>query len=67
MGFPGVSVVENTAASTGYLALTPGSGRSPREGSGCLFQDSCLGNPIDGGAWRVQSMDLPKSQTGLTN
>ena len=27
----------------------PGSGRSPREGNGCPFQDSCLENSKDGG------------------
>ena len=29
----------------------PGSGRSPGEGNGNLLQYSCLGNPIDRGAW----------------
>ena len=29
----------------------PGSGRSPGEGNGNPLQDSCLENPIDGGAW----------------
>ena len=26
-------------------------GRSPGEGNGNSFQYSCLGNPMDGGAW----------------
>ena len=29
----------------------PGLGRSPGEGSGCLLQYSCLGNPTDREAW----------------
>ena len=29
----------------------PGSGRSPGRGSGNPFQYSCLGNPMDRGAW----------------
>ena len=29
----------------------PGLGRSPGEGSGNPLQDSCLGNPMDRGAW----------------
>ena len=31
----------------------PGSGRSPREGHGNPLQYSCLGNPMDRGAWRA--------------
>ena len=31
----------------------PGSGRSPVEGNGNLFQYSCLENPLDRGAWWV--------------
>ena len=33
--------------------LIPGSGRSPGEGSGYPLQHSCLGNPINRGAWRA--------------
>ena len=31
----------------------PGSGRSRGEGNGNPLQYSCLGNPMDGGAWRA--------------
>ena len=34
----------------------PGSGRSPGEGNGNPLQYSCLENPMDGRAWRLQSM-----------
>ena len=33
--------------------LIPGSGRSPGEGNCNPFQYSCLGNPMDKGAWWV--------------
>ena len=33
--------------------LIPGSGRSPGEGNGNLLQYSCLGNPMDIGAWQA--------------
>ena len=31
----------------------PGSGRSPGEENGNPFQNSCLRNPVDGGAWQA--------------
>ena len=33
--------------------LIPGLGRSPEEGNGNPFQYSCLGNPVDKGAWQA--------------
>ena len=33
------------------LGLIPGSGRFPGKGNGYAFQDSCLENSIDRGAW----------------
>ena len=54
MGFPGGSVVRNppaNAGSTGDSSLIPGSGRYPGEGNGNPLQYSCLGNPVDKGAW----------------
>ena len=43
--------------SAGDLGLIPGSGRFPGEGNGNPFQNSCLENPMDGGAWgRLLSM-----------
>ena len=53
MGFPGDSVVKNLPASVGDVGLIPGSERSSGEGSGNPLQYSCLGNPVDRGAWRA--------------
>ena len=53
LGFPGGSVVKNPPASAGDAGLIPGSGRCPGEGNGNPLQYSCLGNPIDRGAWQT--------------
>ena len=47
--FPGGSDGKEPACNAGDLGLIPGLGRSPGEGSGNLFQPSCLENPTDGG------------------
>jgi len=39
------------AEDTGDLGSIPGSGRSHAEGNGNPLQYSCLGNPMDRGAW----------------
>ena len=53
LGFPGGSVVKIPPASAGDVSLIPGWGRSSGEGNGNPLQYSCLGNPIDRGAWRA--------------
>ena len=50
-GFPGGSGVKNLPANAGDMGLIPGLERSPGEGSGIPLQYSCLGNPMDRGAW----------------
>ena len=45
------SVVKNSPANTGDIGLILGSGRSPGERNGNALQYSCLGKPIDRGAW----------------
>ena len=45
--FPGDSVAQNPPANAGDAALTPGLGKSSREGNGNPLQYSCLGNPTD--------------------
>ena len=51
MGFPGGSVLKNPPANAGDMGSIFGSGRSPGEGNGNPLQYSCLGNPMDRGAW----------------
>ena len=49
-------MVENSSANAGDVrdaSLILGLGRSPGVGNGNLFQHSCLGNPMDRGAWRA--------------
>ena len=43
--------MQKTACNAGDLGSTPGSGRRPGEGNGNSLQYSCLGNPMDRGAW----------------
>ena len=52
-GFLGGSVVKNPSANTRDTGLISWSGRSPREGNGNPLQYSCLGNPMDRGAWQA--------------
>ena len=41
------------AGDTGDAISLPGSGRLPTEGNGNALQYSCLGNPMDRGAWQA--------------
>ena len=45
-------MVKNLPANAEDVGLIPGSGRSPGEGNGNPLQYSCLGNPMDRGAWQ---------------
>ena len=49
--FSGGSDGKVSAYNVGDLGLIPGLGRSSGEGNGNPLQYSCLGNPMDGGAW----------------
>ena len=51
--FPGGSVVKNPHASAADAGLISGLGRSLEEGNGKTLQNSCLGNPMDRGAWQA--------------
>ena len=51
MGFPGSTVNQNLSANARDVGSIPGSRRSPGEGNDSPFQYSCLGNPMDRGAW----------------
>ena len=68
-GFPGCSVVESPPANAGDrrdLGLIPGWGRSPGGGNGNSLQYSCLGNPMDRGAWWATVLGVTKSWTWLS-
>ena len=67
MGFPGGSDGKESTCNAGDLGLIPGSGKSPKEGNGYPLQYSCLGNPMDRGAWWVAVHGVTKSQTRLSN
>ena len=45
--------------------LIPVQARSPVGGNGNTLQNSCLGNPIDRGAWWTTVHKVSKSQTRL--
>ena len=45
------------------VGLIPRSRRVPGEGNGNPLQYSCLGNPMDRGAWRARVHGVTKSQT----
>ena len=60
-------VVKHPAAKTGDAGLIPESGRSPGEGNGNPLQYSCLGNPMDRGAWWAIVHGVTKSWTQLSN
>ena len=50
-GFPGGSVVKESACNTGDPGSIPGLGRSSGGGHGNPLQYSCLENPMDRGTW----------------
>ena len=66
-GFPGGSVIKNLLASAGDAGLTPGLGKSPGEGNMNPLQYSCLGNPMDRGAWWATVHGVRKSRTQLSS
>ena len=58
-------VVKNPPVSAGDIRDTssiPGSVRSPGGGNGNSLQYSCLGNPMDRGAWWATVSCVAKSQ-----
>ena len=59
-GFPSGSVVKSLPANAGDAGLIPGSGRSPGGENGNPLQFSCLGNPVDRGAWWTMVHEVKK-------
>ena len=65
------TVLKNSLANAGYATagdtgLIPGSGRTP-EGNGNPLQYSCLGNPMDRGAWKAVVCWVIKSWTQVSD
>ena len=53
LGFLAHSVVKNLPANAGDMSLISGLRRSPGEGNSNSLQYSCIGNPMDRGAWQA--------------
>ena len=65
--FPSGTEVKNPPANARDAGLIPGSGRSPRGGNGNPFQYSCLGNPMDTGAWWATVHRVAKNWAQLSD
>ena len=61
------SVVKNPLANAGDTGSTSGLGGFPGEGTGNPLQYSCLGNPLDRGAWWAIVHEVTKSWTWFSN
>ena len=55
------------SADKGDAGSIPGLGRSPGGRNGNPLQNSCLGNPMDRGAWQAIVCGVEKSSTPLSN
>ena len=64
-GFPGGSAVKNPPANAGDTGSIPGLGRSPGEGNDYPLQYSCLGNPMDRGAWQAAAHGVARVRHNL--
>ena len=60
-GFLGGLVVKNLMGNAGDAGSIPGSGRSPGKENGNPLRNSCLGNPMDRGAWRATLLGVAES------
>ena len=63
MGYPGTSAVKNLLVNAGDTGSMPGLGGSPGEGNDNPLQYSCLGNPMDRGAWWATVYGVAQSPT----
>ena len=64
-GFHGGSIGKESACNAGDQGSIPGSGRSP--GHGNSLQNSCLGNPMDRGAWWATVHEVTQSRIWLSD
>ena len=58
---------KESACNAGDMSSVPGFGRSPGEGNGNPIQYSCLGSPMDRGAWWATVHRVEKSWTRLSD
>ena len=63
LGFCGGSDGKESACNAGDLGSIPRLGRSPGVGHGNPLQYSCLGKPMDRGAWQTPVHGVTKSLT----
>ena len=66
LGFPGGSALKGLHPNTGEMGLVSGSGRRLGERNDNPHQYSCLGNPMDRGAWWATVRGVAKSWTWLS-
>ena len=59
-------LLKNPHTKAGDTGSIPGSGKSPGDGNGNPLQYSCLGNPMDRGAWWAIVQGVAKSQIRLS-
>ena len=58
---------KESACNAGDMSSIPGLGRSPGEGNRNPIQYSCLGSPMDRGAWWATVHRVEKSWTQLSD
>ena len=66
MGLPRWLNGKESSCSAGDMGSVSGLRRSPGEGNSNPLQYSCLGNPMDIGAWWATVHGVAKSQTQLS-
>ena len=67
MGLPRWLSGKESACNAGDVDSIHGLGRSPEEGNGNPLQYSCLGYPMDRGAWWATIDEVTKRQTQLSD
>ena len=66
-GFPGGSDGKEPTYNVGDAGSIPGLGRSPGKKNDNPLQYSCLGNPMNRGAWRATVCVVTESLTRLSD
>ena len=66
LGLPWWLSGKESTCQAGDVDLIPGLGRFPGEGNGNPLQYSCLGNPMDRGAWRAIAFGVKKELDTLS-